>query len=77
MSLSVLYFPHASWPDGESREKYETYPKYLVPEFARITCIGKAGQDNEEVISEAPYRGMTDDIRAGRYFDASYHRIHR
>ena len=46
-------------------------------EFARITCIGKAGQDNEEVISEAPYRGMTDDIRAGRYFDASYHRIHR
>lgn len=61
----------------ESREKYETYPKYLVAEFAKITYIGKAGQDNEDVISEAPYPGMTDDIRAGKYFDASYHRLHK
>ena len=59
----------------EAREKYETYPKYLVPEFAKISYIGKAGQDNEEVIAEAPYAGMTDDIRAGRYFDEAYRRV--
>ncbi len=35
----------------ESREKYENYPKYLVPEFAKITYIGKAGLDNEEIIA--------------------------
>lgn len=60
-----------------SRERYETYPKYVVPEFARITYIGKAGLDNEDVIAEAPYPGMTDDIRAGRYFDETYHRVLR
>ena len=49
----------------ESREKYETYPKYLVPEFANITYIGKAGKDNEDVISEAPYPGMTETSGAG------------
>lgn len=59
----------------ESREKYETYPKLLVPEFATITYIRKAGQNNEEVIAEAPYKGMTDDIREGRYFDKDYKRI--
>lgn len=59
----------------ESREKYENYPKYLVPEFAKITYMGKAGQNNEEVIAEAPYQGMTDDIRAGKYFDAEYKRL--
>ena len=59
----------------ESRDKYANYPKYLVPEFAKITYIGKAGLDNEDVIAEAPYAGMTDDIREGRYFDASYHRL--
>ena len=58
----------------ESREKYENYPKYLVPEFASITYIGKAGQNNEDVIAEAPYQGMTDDIRNGKYFDADYRR---
>ena len=61
----------------ESREKYENYPKYLVPEFAKITYMGKAGQDNEEVIAEAPYAGMTDDIRNGSYFDAEYHRLRK
>ena len=61
----------------ESRLKYETYPKYLVPEFAKITYIGKAGIDNDEVISEAPYKGMTDDIRAGKYFDSNYRRINK
>ena len=34
----------------------------------------KAGQNNEEVIAEAPYVGMTDDIRAGKYFDSNYKR---
>ena len=43
----------------ESREKYETYPKYLVPEFAKITYMGKAGQNNEDVIAEAPYVGFS------------------
>ena len=56
----------------ESRQKYETYPKYVVPEFATITYIGNAGINNEDVICEAPYEGMTDDICAGRYFDANY-----
>ncbi len=59
----------------ESREKYDTYPKLVVPEFANITYMGDAGQDNEDVISEAPYAGMPDDIRAGKYFDSNYKRI--
>ena len=50
----------------ESREKYETYPKYVVPEFADITFMENAEADNEELISKAPYPGMTDDIRAGK-----------
>ena len=61
----------------ESRQKYETYPKYVVPEFATITYIGNAGINNEDVICEAPYEGMTDDIRAGRYFDANYKKIQK
>ena len=59
----------------EAREKYETYPKLLVPEFATITYMGDAGQNNEDVIAEAPYKGMTDDIRAGKYYDSNYKRI--
>jgi phenolic acid decarboxylase len=47
----------------------------VVPEFATITYMGDAGQDNEEVINEAPYAGMTDDIRNGRFFDENYHRL--
>jgi phenolic acid decarboxylase len=50
----------------ESREKYETYPKYVVPEFADITYLENVGKDNENIISKAPYEGMTDDIRAGK-----------
>jgi phenolic acid decarboxylase len=46
-----------------------------VPEFAKITYMGKAGQNNEDVIAEAPYVGMTDEIRAGKYFDADYKRL--
>lgn len=59
----------------EAREKYDTYPKYIVPEFAKITYIGDAGANNEDVICEAPYPGMTDDIRKGKYFDSDYKRI--
>lgn len=51
----------------EAREKYDTYPKYIVPEFATITYMGDAGANNEDVICEAPYPGMTDDIRKGKY----------
>lgn len=61
----------------EAREKYDTYPKLVVPEFARITYIGDAGQNNEDVISEAPYDGITDDIREERYFDENYRRINK
>ena len=61
----------------EAREKYETYPKLVVPEFANITHIGEAGEDNEDVISETPYEGMSDDIRNGKYFDENYHRINK
>ena len=50
----------------ESREKYETYPKYVVPEFADITNIKNEGINNEKVISEAPYATMADDIRSGK-----------
>lgn len=55
-----------------SREKYDTYPKLVVPEFAQITYIGDAGQNNDDVINQAPYVGMTDDIRAGKFYDANY-----
>ncbi|MFY0832799.1 phenolic acid decarboxylase [Enterococcus faecium] len=58
-----------------AREKYETYPKLLVPEFATITYMGDAGIDNEDVISEAPYDVMPDDIRSGKYFDENYKRV--
>ena len=58
-----------------AREKYETYPKLLVPEFATITYMGDAGVDNEDVISEEPYEGMPVDIREGRYFDENYKRV--
>ena len=58
----------------ESREKYATYPKLVVPEFARITYMSDAGQNNEDVISEAPYEGLPDDIRNGKYFDDNYKR---
>ena len=61
----------------ESREKYETYPKLVVPEFAKISYMGDAGQNNEDVISEEPYDGITSDIRNGKYFDENYKRINK
>ena len=59
----------------ESREKYATYPKLVVPEFATITYMANAGQDNDEVIAKAPYAGMTDDIRNGEFYDQDYHQL--
>ncbi len=50
----------------ENREKYETYPKYVVPEFATITYAANEGVNNEKVISQAPYEGMVNDIRSGK-----------
>lgn len=61
----------------ESREKYETYPKYLVPEFATITYIANAGTDNEDVIAQAPYEGLPNDIRDGKYFDENYQKVNK
>lgn len=56
----------------EAREKYATYPKLVVPEFATITYMAKAVQDNDEVIAKVPYAGMTDDIREGKFYDENY-----
>ncbi len=50
----------------ESRKKYETYPKYVVPEFGDIFFKKNEGINNEKVISQAPYEGMTDDIVSGK-----------
>lgn len=50
----------------ESREKYETYPKYVVPEFGDIFYSKNEGANNEKVISQAPYPGMVDDIVNGK-----------
>lgn len=60
-----------------SRVKYETCSKLVVPEFAKITYIGEAGVNNDEVIAEAPYEGMTDDIRNGNYYDEHYQIIQK
>lgn len=59
----------------ESREKYETYPKYVVPEFAEITYIGYAGLNNQDVISEEPYKNLSNEIRTGKYFDSNYKKL--
>ncbi|WP_436951289.1 phenolic acid decarboxylase [Staphylococcus shinii] len=55
-----------------SREKYDTYPKLVVPEFAKISYVGNAGQNNETVVNVAPYEGILEDIRSGRFFDENY-----
>jgi len=49
----------------ESRLKYETYPKYVVPEFGKIFFKKNEGQNNEKVISEAPYEDMIEKIVSG------------
>ncbi|MBP2633669.1 MAG: padC [Firmicutes bacterium] len=50
----------------ESRNKYDTYPKYVLDEFSEITFLENVGENNENLISIPPYEGMTDDIRAGK-----------
>lgn len=55
-----------------SREKYDTYPKLVVPEFAKISYVGNAGQNNETVVNVAPYEGILEDIRSGKFFDENY-----
>lgn len=50
----------------ESRLKYETYPKYVVPEFGHIFYSKNEGKNNEKVISEAPYKGMVQDLVSGK-----------
>lgn len=50
----------------ESGENYETYPKYVIHEFADITFIENAGVNNENMVAQAPYEEMTDDIHAGK-----------
>ena len=52
----------------ESRLKYDTYPKYVVPEFSTITYKKYVGKNDESIISVAPYKGMTDEIRAGKFY---------
>ncbi|PSW06788.1 phenolic acid decarboxylase [Photobacterium lipolyticum] len=49
----------------ESREKYNTYPKDVVDEFACITYAKNVGANNEKVISKAPYPGLSDEIKSG------------
>ncbi len=50
----------------ESREKYETYPKHIVSAFATIVYSKNEGTNNEKVISQAPYKGMVEDIKRGK-----------
>ncbi|WP_313376037.1 phenolic acid decarboxylase [Chishuiella sp.] len=50
----------------ESRLKYETYPKYVVPEFGEIFFKSNEGLDNQKVVSIAPYDGMIDDMISGK-----------
>lgn len=52
-----------------AREKYPTYPKLVVPEFAKMTYIGTAGVNNEDVINEDLSPVMTTDILAGHFYD--------
>ena len=50
----------------ESREKYTTYPKFILSEFSRITFFKNEGLNNEKVISQAPYPALAEDIRSGK-----------
>ncbi len=49
----------------ESREKYETYPKLVVPEFGEIFFKKNEGVNNEKVVAEAPYEGMIEKMVSG------------
>ena len=49
----------------ESREKFSTYPKYVVPEFGKIFFKKNEGQNNEKVVAEAPREGMIEEMLSG------------
>jgi len=51
-----------------SRDKYETYPKHLVSNLGDITYMKNVGINNENIISVAPYKGLTDEIRSGSFY---------
>ena len=53
----------------------ETYPKYLFQNLQKITYAAEAGKDNDDVVAQAPYKEMTNDIRNGKYFDQNYKMI--
>ena len=50
----------------ESREKYATYPKFIISVFSTITFIKNEGINNEKVISQAPYPTLAEEIRSGK-----------
>ena len=52
----------------ESRDKYDTYPKHLVSNMGDITYSKNVGTNNENLISVAPYEGLTDEIRSGSFY---------
>ena len=52
----------------ESRLKYDTYPKFELYEFSTITYNKYVGENDESIISVAPYKGMTDEIRDGKFY---------
>jgi len=50
----------------EARKKYDTYPKTLVSKMGKIIFAENAGINNNNVIAIAPYKGMIEDIIAGK-----------
>ena len=52
----------------ESRLKYDTYPKFELYEFSTIKYNKYVGENDESIISVAPYKGMTDEIRDGKFY---------
>lgn len=50
----------------ESRQKSSIYLKYVASRFTPITDNKNAGLNNENIISETPYQGMIDNIKANK-----------
>jgi phenolic acid decarboxylase len=46
----------------ESRDKYGTYPKTIVSEFATIIFSENVGINNDSIINQAPYVGLIKKI---------------
>jgi phenolic acid decarboxylase len=47
----------------ESRDKFGTYPKVIVSEFAKIILQEHVGKNNEYTINKGPYKGLIDEIK--------------